>query len=199
MLERVNRGARWVKVFADFSEDFQGRINPGFTKNDAVTYPLDTLTEAIRAVHDRGARVAAHCYSRTGAEIAIEAGADSLEHGWGIDEALLDRMALRGTAWVPLVGLTPQFYEVAEQQGARETMAWIAERMEILGETLCASVERGVPVFAGTDWFPNPTVADEILELHAGGGHLRCPRVAGSSRPAGWGSRGSGAVPHGSA
>jgi imidazolonepropionase-like amidohydrolase len=78
------------------------------------------------------------------------------------------------------VGLTPQFYEVAAQQGERETMAWIAERMEALGRTLRLAAERGVRVLAGTDWFPNPTVADEIQELHQRGLPLESALAAGT-------------------
>jgi imidazolonepropionase-like amidohydrolase/ectoine hydroxylase-related dioxygenase (phytanoyl-CoA dioxygenase family) len=184
MLARIAAGARWVKVFADFSSDFQGRDNPGFAENDALTYPLEILRDAVRAVHEAGGRVASHCYSRPGAEVSIAAGIDSLEHGWGLDEALIDRMVAAGTAWIPLVGLTPQMYDVAAKHGDRRTIDWISAKMETMRRTIPLAVDRGVRVVAGTDWFPNPTVADEVMELHALGLPAETALACGT-----WGAR----------
>src|SRR5690606_17168252 len=89
---RMRAGARWVKIFADFTDDYRGRVDPGFTEGDAVSYPLEILRAAVDAVHTLGGRMAAHCFTRAGTQVAVEAGVDSLEHGWGVDDALLDRM-----------------------------------------------------------------------------------------------------------
>lgn len=165
MLDRLAKGARWVKVFADFSADFQGRDRPGFYENDAVTYPLDVLADAVSAVHAAGGRVAAHCFSRPGAEVSVAAGVDSLEHGWGLDEALLERMVGSGTAWIPLLGIARPMLEIALQERDQKTQAWVFSRMDTIARLLPLAVQLGVPVFAGTDWFPNPTVVDEQREL----------------------------------
>src|SRR5690606_16783473 len=67
---RMRAGARWVKIFADFTDDYRGRVDPGFTEGDAVSYPLEILRAAVDAVHTLGGRMAAHCFTRAGTQVA---------------------------------------------------------------------------------------------------------------------------------
>lgn len=186
MLERLAKGASWVKVFADFSSDFQGRENPGFAGDDALTYPLELLRDAVDAVHAAGGRVAAHCYSPEGTRVSIDAGVDSLEHGWGLDASLLPALAAREIAWIPLVGIAGQMRELALRHHDPDKLRWIDERMAALQALLPQAVKAGVKVFAGTDWFPNPSVGDEILELHAFGLTATEALAAGAWAPRRW-------------
>lgn len=164
--ERVERGARWVKVFADFTDDYRGKIDPGFTADDRVSYPAPTLRAAVEAVHALGGRVAAHCFTRAGTEVAVRAGVDSLEHGWGLDEALVDVMAERGIAWAPLTGIAGRMWRIARRVGDPERERWVEDTMERLALLLPLAESRGVRLLAGTDVFPEVTVADEIRQLH---------------------------------
>jgi imidazolonepropionase-like amidohydrolase len=181
---RVERGARWVKIFADFADDFRGRTNSGFSEVDEVTYAPELLAEAVSAVHALGGRVAAHAFTRAGAEAAIGAAVDSLEHGWGVDESLLGEMGRRGVAWVPLVGIAPGMWRTAVREGQRERAAWVERTMERLAGLLPRAEERGVRVFAGTDRFPEVTLGDEIAQLHELGMSRVDALAAGS-----WGAR----------
>jgi imidazolonepropionase-like amidohydrolase len=164
--ERIERGARWAKIFADWSDDYRGRDNSGFTERDDVTYPPDLFAEAVVKVHALGGRVAAHAFTRAGAEAAIRAGVDSLEHGWGLDEDLVSEMARRGVAWVPLVGIAPNMWRIARRFGEPDREEWIARTMSKLSRLLPYAVQKGVRIFAGTDLFPEVTVGDEIRQLH---------------------------------
>src|SRR5438477_6394382 len=166
-LERIERGARWVKVFSDWSRDYRGKESVGFAEHDGVTYPLPVLGDAVAAAHAAGGRVAAHCFTRAGADVAIRAGCDSLEHGWGLDEALIDEMAARGIAWVPLLGIARPMWLAARRDDEAERAAWVEASMERLAGLIPHARRRGVGIFAGTDWFLEVTVADEIRELHA--------------------------------
>jgi imidazolonepropionase-like amidohydrolase/ectoine hydroxylase-related dioxygenase (phytanoyl-CoA dioxygenase family) len=165
-VSRIARGARWTKIFADFSSDYQGRINSGFTERDDVTYAPDLLAEAVASVHALGGRAAAHAFTHKGAEVAIGAGVDSLEHGWGLDEELVKRMAERSIAWVPLVGIAPAMWRIARRDDQTERAAWIERTMDRLAVLLPLAARLGVRIFAGTDLFPEVTVGDEIVQLH---------------------------------
>jgi imidazolonepropionase-like amidohydrolase/ectoine hydroxylase-related dioxygenase (phytanoyl-CoA dioxygenase family) len=165
-VSRIARGARWTKIFADFSSDYQGRINSGFTERDEVTYAPELLAEAVASVHALGGRVAAHAFTQRGAAVAIGAGVDSLEHGWGLDEELVNRMAERSIAWVPLVGIAPAMWRIARRDEQLERAAWIERTMDRLAVLLPLAARLGVRIFAGTDLFPEVTVGDEILQLH---------------------------------
>jgi len=178
--ERVERGARWVKVFADFTSDFGDKTDPGFTEDDAVTYEPSVLREAASAVHDLGGRVAAHCFTRAGAEVAVTAGVDCLEHGWGVDEPLLDAMARAGTAWAPLAGIAREMRDFAKASGDDARAAWVERSVEALARLLPMAEARGIPLLAGTDRFPAVTVADEIRQLHALGVSRTAALAAGS-------------------
>jgi imidazolonepropionase-like amidohydrolase len=182
--ERVERGARWVKVFADFTDDYRGRVDPGFAATDDVSYPLPLLTEAVEAVHALGGRVAAHCFTRGGTEVAVKAGVDSLEHGWGLDEAMVREIADRRIAWAPLTGIAGRMWRIARREGDPARVGWIEETMARLAELLPLAEERGVTLLAGTDIFPEVTVADEIRQLHELGVSREAAVAAGT-----WGAR----------
>lgn len=164
-LDRLEQGATWIKVFTDWSSDWRGQMHTGFSETNAVTYPLEVLREAVDAAHRLGGRVAAHCFTRAGAEVAIRAGVDSLEHGWGVDRAMADEMAARAIAWIPLVGIASTMWRDAVRDQDSEHVAWIERSMAMLAETLPYAHGQGVPILAGTDWFPEVTVTDEIREL----------------------------------
>lgn len=177
---RIEAGARWVKIFSDFSDDYTGHLDPGFTQRDVVTYPLELMRQAADEVHARGGRLGAHCFSRAGAEVAILAGIDTLEHGWGVDEELLDMMLERGIAWAPLAGISRVMWDTARESGDPARQQWLRDTMELLARMLPLAEQRGLTLLAGTDQFPAVTVADEILQLHALGVSREGALAAGS-------------------
>jgi imidazolonepropionase-like amidohydrolase len=183
---RLDAGAKWIKVFADFSSDFQGRENPGFSGDDVTTYSLELMQALVQQVHARGGRVASHCYTTAGTQISIDAGVDSLEHGWAVDRPMLQQMVERDIAWVPLIGIAGQMREIAIQHGELDKVVWIDDRMTALQALLPVAAQLGVQVLAGTDWFPNPTVVDEVLELHAFGLPLPEALASATWRPHHW-------------
>lgn len=184
-VERIEAGASWVKVFSDWTNDFQGHLDPGFSATDEVTYPLEVLRKAVAAVHERGGRVGAHCFAREGARVAIEAGVDTLEHGWGVDEELLELMLKHGTAWAPLAGIARTMWNSAEDLGHTDRQPWLRRAMSRMARMLPLAEERGVVLLAGTDQFPAVTVADEVAQLHALGVSKVGAVAAGS-----WSARG---------
>jgi imidazolonepropionase-like amidohydrolase len=83
----------------------------------------------------------------------IEAGIDCIEHGTGLDEALIEAMVARGTALVPTVMQLDKFPEYAEAGAARfpayaETITDLYVRRRA---TIMAAYEAGVPLYAGSD------------------------------------------------
>jgi imidazolonepropionase-like amidohydrolase len=72
--------------------------------------PLVWTEEEVRALvdeaHRQCIRVAAHSLTLSGARLAVDAGVDSIEHGFAISPALAADMAARGTALVPTLLVT---------------------------------------------------------------------------------------------
>ncbi len=188
-------GAPWIKVFADWTDDFGGLMNPGFTGEDEVSYPAEVLARAVAAAHAGGARVAAHAFSRAGAACAVAARVDSIEHGWGLDAPLLDEMAREGIAWLPLLVIARGMRWGARNAGEHERVAWIEERLTAMGTTLPYAARVGVPVLAGTDWGPGLTAAQEVIALHERG--LSPARALAAGTTAARAFFGAGTLEHG--
>jgi imidazolonepropionase-like amidohydrolase len=89
-LTEVGRGARWVKVIADFRDLAAGT-------DTEPTYPLGAIAQPVTAMHQAGARVAVHSTLPDAGRI-VAAGVDSIEHGFGLDERAITDMASRGIA-----------------------------------------------------------------------------------------------------
>lgn len=143
-LEQVRRGARWVKVIADFPPlDENGA--PG-AAGPEPTYSTEAIAAMVRAVHEVGARVATHSTIATVSAL-VDAGVDSIEHGAGLDDATLRRMAERGVAWTPTLGALLSMAEGAPDE-ARPRFQMMTEHISSLLQTATAL---HVPVLAGTD------------------------------------------------
>jgi len=150
-LAEVARGARWVKVIADFPTV----TDDGPSGGAHPTYGLPAITELVTAVHAVGARVAVH--STIGSVAAlVRAGVDSIEHGTSIDETDLQLMAQTGTAW------TPTLCAIVGRPNA-ELSPERAEYRDRLRTLLPAAIKHGVPVLAGSDGVG--TVAREVMLL----------------------------------
>jgi hypothetical protein len=150
----VAAGAAWVKIIGDAPQ--WGPDGP-VPKTNAETYDLDTLRQAVDAAHAAGARVAVHTNLPDFG--LIEIGADSIEHGTGLDRAAVDALGRRGGAWTPTLCAVLGGRNSDDPEIRRRT----AEVHERLAELLPYAVTHGVRVLAGTDVVG--TIADEIALL----------------------------------
>ncbi len=97
--EQVMYGADWVKYYSDRRYHFG---------DDGVLYSMVNFTdEEAKAIvdetHRLGKKVAAHCIGSDGIAAALRAGVDTIEHGDGFTDALLDEAARKGVYWVPTI------------------------------------------------------------------------------------------------
>jgi len=170
-LAEIGRGARWVKVIGDFP-----RV-PEFT-DPAMTYSLAALTQLCEAAHARGARVAIHATLEE-VDAVVDAGVDSIEHGTGLDEATIVKMAARRVAWTPTLCAA---VSLADDPAAPPDRRRIAnEARERFRELVPMAVRLGVPVLAGTDAVG--TIAREVALRRARARSGRCVG-GGDHRPA---------------
>jgi imidazolonepropionase-like amidohydrolase len=86
------------------------RFDPPAGEDDYPDGPLvwteDEVAALVDEAHRQGIRVAAHSLTLSGAQLAVAAGVDSIEHGFGISRDLAADMAARGTALVPTLLVT---------------------------------------------------------------------------------------------
>lgn len=103
----------------------------------------------------------------------MEAGVDSLEHGLGLDEALLEQMARQHTALVPTFNVWVTFHDVVRAARSHRFRDWFRGAYARLGPVVRAAHE-AVTLLAGTDSdatavLPHGRVADEVRHLAATG------------------------------
>lgn len=91
--EQAGRGADWIKVYADYRVGSDGSAQPTFTAAE--------LHALVDAAHVSGRPVAAHAATDAGMRMAIDAGVDSIEHGYGGSEATFRAMHDHGIAYLP--------------------------------------------------------------------------------------------------
>jgi imidazolonepropionase-like amidohydrolase len=140
--EQVKYGADWIKVYAD---------RRYYMKDGALRSWVNFTDEEMRAfveeAHRLGHRVAAHAMGRDGIDAALRAGVDSIEHGYGLDEELMDRMVRQGTYWCPTIYVGVY---VAEGRAAAGAPIWL-EMRDLEAKAFAVAVRKGVKIAYGTD------------------------------------------------
>ena len=119
----------------------------------AIQYRLEELKAAVEIAHDNYKHVAAHAHACRGIENAVEAGCDSTEHGTFADEAVLGRMAERGTFIVPTNCVFPA---MLGDTGMKEAMPAhlsrrLVENRDAHTRAIRAAHRLGVRIAMGTD------------------------------------------------
>ena len=163
LVEEVRTQARagdgWVKLVGDWIDRDAGDLRP--------LWPVEVAREAIKAAHEEGARVTAHCFDEQSVSELVAAGIDGIEHGTGLDDDTITAMAERQVALVPTLVNIETFPQIADAGEAR--FPDYAAHMRALHarrfETIRKAVDAGVPVFAGTDAgtvIPHGLIADEV-------------------------------------
>jgi imidazolonepropionase-like amidohydrolase len=157
--ERVERGVDLVKVMAS-----GGFLTPGSDQLGAQ-FDAGPLRHLVGVAHEAGLRVVAHTHSVAGAEVALEAGVDGLEHftcmaegGADPPAALLAQAAAAGVTVCPTLGhdparlppvsaMPPHILEMLERIG-------ITDRDEHFARAAANTVklrEHGIRVVSGLD------------------------------------------------
>jgi imidazolonepropionase-like amidohydrolase len=158
-LGEISRGARWVKVIADFP-----RVDRGEPAGPSLaTYSMDAIGDLVLAVHGAGARVAVHSTTENALDL-VRAGVDSIEHGTGMDEQALGVMATSGAAWTPTLCAVLGAPDAALEPARRAQRAAFRER---LNDLLPLALTLGVPVLTGSDAVGS--VPREVMHLAANG------------------------------
>lgn len=166
--ELLMRGADFIKICAT------GGITSVTDSWDEPQFTVAELETAVSEAAAKGKRVAVHAEGLAGIRNAVAANVHSLEHGWFMDEACVDRMVAQGTWWVPTLALVPLSVE-----HRRKNKAWAGQQMgqeDVKDAQIYAlmqdqiplwkdAVKRGVKVAMGTDQSHRLLVGENMVEL----------------------------------
>ncbi len=125
--EEVKYGADWIKFYADrkyYWDERKGRLASW------VNFTDDEAKALVDEAHRIGRKVAAHAMGWDGIDAALRAGVDTIEHGDGLTDDLLDRLVKQNVFWCPTIyvgvyvaegrgGIWPKMVELEKQAFAR--------------------------------------------------------------------------------
>ncbi|HXL85873.1 MAG TPA: amidohydrolase family protein, partial [Gemmatimonadaceae bacterium] len=97
--EQAKYGADWIKFYADrrYYVGSDGRLRSW------VNFTDEELKMLVSEAHRLGKKVAAHAIGWDGIDAALRAGVNSIEHGDGLTDDLLDRMIAQKVYWCPTI------------------------------------------------------------------------------------------------
>jgi imidazolonepropionase-like amidohydrolase len=137
--QQVANGADWIKYYSDRRYYF----TPDSVLHSWVNFTDDEARAIVDETHRLGHRAAAHAIGSDGIAAAIRAGVNTIEHGDGMTDSLLDIMKAKGLYWVPTV--TVAWYVAGPRGGVWGPMLQHQKRAFQRG------VQRGVKIALGTD------------------------------------------------
>ena len=137
--EQIMYGADWIKYYSDRRYHFEA---------DGVLHSMVNFTdEEAKAIvdetHRLGKKVAAHAIGSDGIAAALRAGVDTIEHGDGLTDALIDEIAKKGVYWVPTIIVGAY---VAPGRGGN----WI-KMVDLEKIAFQKALKKGVKIALGTD------------------------------------------------
>ena len=140
---QIAHGADWIKIYADRSysklPDGSYRSLQNFT------------TEEIMAIGDEVKRsnrkFAAHAVTRDGILAAINAGASSIEHGFGMDDECMQTMVKKNVYWCPTIYVNDFVAEGRAKAGSPINKYFAESEPAVFKKAMAA----GVKIAYGTD------------------------------------------------
>jgi len=146
--KQLAMGADLIKVMATGA-----LYSSAYEDARAIQYRLEELQAAVEIARDNHKHVAAHAHACRGIENAVEAGCDSVEHGTFADEAVLRRMAEKGTFVVPTNCIFPAMLDDVGMSGAMPAhmRQRLIENREAHTKAIRAAHRLGVRIAMGTD------------------------------------------------
>jgi len=151
--EQVQHGADWIKYYSDRRYYFA----PDSVLHSWVNFTDAEAKAIVDEAHRIGRPVAAHAIGSDGIAAALRAGVNSIEHGDGLTDSLMDVMVRNNVYWVPTVTVGAH---VVPRGGVWPAL--VALERKAFGHAL----RKGVKIVLGTDVGGFPwTEINEAKEL----------------------------------
>jgi len=133
-----------------------------FGKETQPQFSLEEMTAAVFTVKEMGLKTMVHANGSVPVELAVQAGCDSIEHGFFMGRDNLSRMADRQTIWVPTAVTMQAYIAYMEKTAPRKALPHTGKdalhpvegagrNLEHQLEQMAMARQLGVPVAAGTD------------------------------------------------
>ncbi|AGE37760.1 amidohydrolase family protein [Lactiplantibacillus plantarum] len=101
-----------------------GVLRNGETPDD-IQFNFEEVQAAVAEAHHKGKTVAAHAQGNAGVKEAVQAGVDTVEHAFDIDDETIEMMRQHGTVIVPTMNAMYAIYKYGE----KTVPAWAREKV----------------------------------------------------------------------
>ena len=120
-----------------------------FGETGDIGFSKEELVRMVNAAKERELPVMIHCNGAKAVQMAVEAGADTIEHGYFLEYEQLCAMKECKTVWVPTLAPLVNFLKSgkASENQAQVVRKTIAQH----GESICKALAMGVMVAQGSD------------------------------------------------
>lgn len=157
------REGSWVKLFAT------GGIGAAKEKVLQPAMSRETFFRLTESYHRAGKLVMVHTWGGDSLDWAIEAGADSVEHGVFMDRRQAHKLAGKGILYVPTAAV---YQLIASEENPMQVPSLLAQRANYAVQqhqkAVHYAVEEGVRIGCGTDFYSDPAlISYEYEELFA--------------------------------
>jgi imidazolonepropionase-like amidohydrolase len=145
---QIRRGVDLIKI------NTTGGVNSRIGLGLGAQMFEDEVKALVETAHLYGKKVAVHAHGADGINLALAAGADSIEHGTLLDEAGIRLFLKAGAYYVPTLSTVNGYLERLARDpdtyppAVREKIDW---RIRITGEALRKAYPRGIKIAFGTD------------------------------------------------
>jgi imidazolonepropionase-like amidohydrolase len=137
--QQVAHGADWIKFYADRRYS----LGADSVLHSWVNFTDDEARAIVDEAHRLGRRVAAHAIGADGIAAALRAGVNTVEHGDGMTDSLIDVLVAKGVYWVPTV--TVAHYVAGPRGGVWGPM------VEHQRQAMARAMKKGVRIVLGSD------------------------------------------------
>ncbi len=152
--EVIRDGYAWVKTFTS-----GGRVSGGQETDVWYTnHTFEELQALIDEAHNYDVRVMVHASTHDAIKLALQAGADTIEHGWPLDDELIELMLKRKAVLVPTISVYSERGFLRE--GVEPALVARAKNQyEKRMSSFRRAYQAGVQIAVGTDITPSmPTM-----------------------------------------
>ncbi len=137
--EQVKYGADWIKFYCDRKY----YLGPDGRLRSWVDFADDEMRALVDEAHRLGRKVAAHTIGWDGIDAALRVGVDTIEHGDGLTDDLIDRVVKQKVFWCPTISVGA---DVAGPRGG----VW-PKMVDLERIAFGKAVAKGVQISFGTD------------------------------------------------
>src|SRR5215470_18013592 len=131
-----------IKIFGSLSSRAGG----------GPTYTLEQLRAAVDEAHKAGKPVAVHAHAAEAVRRAILAGADTVEHGALMDDAVIDLLVQKDVVYVPNLYLAEYYLANGQKfHFNEEQLRYTRDFMKPRAEAFSKAVKKGARIVFGAD------------------------------------------------